>query len=79
MDVRAAGYWHHAMITPDKQKFWNRLDYKPINPIAGCTAQDAFCDESGSVNPKLPGSLWNVAFADRAPRSLATTLIQIRL
>lgn len=76
MDFREGGYWHYAMITPDNQKFWNRLDYKTINPIDGYTAQDGFCDESGAINPGLPGSVWNVAFADQTPRTLVTTIIQ---
>lgn len=64
------------MITPDDQRFWNRLDYKTINPIDGYTAQDGFCDEKGTVNPDLPGSRWSVAFADGDPRTLVTTIIQ---
>jgi uncharacterized protein YndB with AHSA1/START domain len=76
MDFREGGYWHYAMITPDDQTYWNRLDYKTITPIDGYTAQDGFCDETGAVNPTLPGSLWNVAFADRDNRTLVTTLIQ---
>lgn len=76
MDFRAGGYWHYAMITPDNQKFWNRLDYQTISPIDGYTAQDGFCDESGAVNPDLPGSQWDVAFADENPRTLVTTIVQ---
>ena len=76
MDFREGGYWHYAMITPDDQKFWNRLDYKTINPINGYTAQDGFCDETGTVNPSLPGSQWGVAFADEGARTLVTTIVQ---
>lgn len=76
MDFRVGGYWHYAMITPDDQKFWNRLDYKAINPIDGYAAQDGFCDETGAVNPNLPGSLWDVAFADEGARTLVTTIVQ---
>jgi uncharacterized protein YndB with AHSA1/START domain len=76
MDFRPGGYWHYAMITPDGQKFWNRLDYKTINPIDGYTAQDGFCDEAGSVNPAMPGSNWDVTFADKDARTLVTTVVQ---
>lgn len=76
MDFREGGYWHYAMVTPDNQKFWNRLDYKTINPIDGYTAQDGFCDETGAVNPDMPGSHWNVAFADESPRTLVTTVVK---
>jgi uncharacterized protein YndB with AHSA1/START domain len=76
MDFREGGYWHYAMITPDNEKFWNRLDYKTIDPIDGYTAQDGFCDESGAVNPDLPGSHWDVTFADENTRTLVTTVVQ---
>ena len=76
MDFRAGGYWHYAMITPDKQTFWNRLDYKTIDPIDGYTAQDGFCDEAGTVNPGMPGSNWDVAFTDEGARTLVTTVVQ---
>jgi uncharacterized protein YndB with AHSA1/START domain len=76
MDFREGGYWHYAMITPDNETFWNRLDYKTINPIDAYTAQDGFCDEAGTVNPDLPGSMWDVAFTDEGTRTLVTTIIQ---
>jgi len=76
MDFRAGGYWHYAMITPDGQKYWNRLDYKTVDPIDGYTAQDGFCDESGIVNPDMPGSLWDVGFADVGARTLVTTMVR---
>jgi len=76
MDFRAGGYWHYAMITPDGQKFWNRLDYKTIAPIDGYTAQDGFCDETGAVNPAMPGSHWEVAFTDGGERTLVTTVVR---
>jgi len=76
MDFRPGGYWHYAMITPDNQKFWSRLNYKTITPIDGYTAQDGFADESGTVNPDLPGSLWDVGFAAHDKRTLVTSVIK---
>ncbi len=76
MDFRPGGHWHYAMIMPDGQKFWNRLDYKTINPIDSYTAQDGFCDEAGSVNPDMPGSQWNVTFTDEGAGTLVTSRIQ---
>jgi uncharacterized protein YndB with AHSA1/START domain len=75
MDFREGGYWHYAMITPDDQKFWNRLDYKTIRPIDGYSARDGFCDETGVVNPSMPGADWDVSFADANERTLVTTLV----
>ena len=75
MDFRAGGYWHYAMITPDGQEFWNRLDYLTIRLIDGYSALDGFADEAGTVNPDLPRSSWEVTFADAAERTLVTTVV----
>jgi uncharacterized protein YndB with AHSA1/START domain len=73
MDFRAGGYWHYAMITPDGQHYWNRLDYQTIEPIDRYTARDGFCDETGIVNPDMPRSSWEVTFGDAPDRTLVTT------
>ncbi len=75
MDFRDSGYWHYAMILPDGEKFWNRLDYQSITPISGYVAMDGFCDASGTVNPAMPRSKWNVSFADASGRTLVTTAV----
>ena len=75
MDFREGGYWHYAMITPDNQKFWNRLDYKTITPIDGYTTLDGFTDESGVINPDMPRAKLNVSFVDQGERTLVTTVV----
>src|ERR1700753_704435 len=63
MDFRAGGYWLYAMLTPEGQQFWSRIDYQTVDPIDGYTALDAFSDETGEINPDLPRSNWDVSFA----------------
>ncbi|GCB02488.1 SRPBCC domain-containing protein [Ralstonia sp. SET104] len=75
MEFKEGGYWHYAMITPDGQTFWSRLDYQTINPIDGYAALDGFSDEAGVVNPDLPRARWDVAFADAKERTLVTTVV----
>jgi len=75
MDFREGGYWHYAMITPDGQSFWNRLDYQTIKPIDSYAALDGFCDEAGIVNPDMPRARWDVAFTDAKDRTLVTTRV----
>jgi len=75
MDFRAGGYWHYAMVTPDEQQFWNRLDYLSIQPVEGYSALDGFCDESGTVNPDMPRSKWQVTFTETFGRTLVTTVV----
>jgi len=76
MEFREGGYWHYAMVTPDGQTFWSRLDYRTINPIDGYTALDGFSDETGAVNAAMPRAGWDVAFTDAQQRTLVTTVIQ---
>jgi uncharacterized protein YndB with AHSA1/START domain len=75
MEFKEGGHWHYAMITPEGQSFWSRLDYQTINPIDGYVALDGFCDETGVVNPDLPRARWDVAFADAKERTLVTTVV----
>ena len=75
MDFKPGGYWHYAMLTPDGQSFWNRLDYQAIHPIDGYSAFDGFCDESGIVNPDMPRAKWDVAFEDEGEHTFVTTVV----
>lgn len=75
MDFRPGGYWHYAMIDPEGQKYWSRIDYLTIDPIDSYTALDGFTDESGIVNPGMPRSNWEVAFKDSGDRTLVVTVV----
>lgn len=75
MEFKEGGYWHYAMLTPDGQSFWNRLDYQTIKPIESYTALDGFCDEAGVVNPQMPRARWDVSFTDEAERTLVVTQV----
>ena len=76
MEFKVGGYWHYAMVMPDGQSFWGRLDYQSIAPIDGYVALDGFSDETGAINPELPRARWDVAFAGAQDRTTVTTVIQ---
>lgn len=75
MDFRDGGHWLYAMVEPDKNEYWGRMDYLSIRPIESYTALDGFCDESGTLNPELPRANWDVTFSDLAERSLVQTVV----
>ncbi len=75
MDFRAGGYWHYAMIDPQGQEYWNRLDYLTVDPIDRYTALDGFSDAIGTVNPEMPRSNWDVAFTDVSKHTSVLTVI----
>jgi len=62
MDFREGGYWLYAMVGPDGTEIWGRSDYKSILHLKKFTGQDAFCDENGKIDLKLPSPTWNVEF-----------------
>jgi uncharacterized protein YndB with AHSA1/START domain len=75
MDFSAGGYWHYAMVTPDGQEFWGRMDYQTIRPIDGFTALDGFCDAAGALNPDLPRASWDATFRDASGHCLVQTVV----
>jgi len=75
MEFREGGYWLYAMIAPDGQAFWSRLDYQRIRPLDGYTALDAFSDEAGTVNPAMPRAGWEIAFTDAGARTLVVNVV----
>lgn len=76
MEFAEGGYWHYAMLMPDGQAFWSRLDYQTISPIDGYTALDGFCDDAGTVNVEMPRAKWSVEFAESGDRTLVTTTVR---
>ena len=75
MDFSEGGHWLYAMVEPNGQEYWGRMDYQTIRPIDNYTALDGFCDETGALNPALPRSEWNVSFSDVAAHTLVETVV----
>jgi uncharacterized protein YndB with AHSA1/START domain len=75
MDFREGGHWHYAMVMPDGQEFWGRMDYKTIHPIDGYALLDGFCDENGLLSPGMPQASWDVAFSDITGGTMVQTLV----
>ncbi|MBH2003826.1 MAG: SRPBCC domain-containing protein [Sphingobacteriia bacterium] len=66
LDFREGGHWLYAMISPKEEIFWCKQDYKEIDLLASFSGLDAFCDESGNINPDFPRSLWENHFSEEA-------------
>lgn len=75
MDFREGGHWLYAMVEPGGQEYWGRTDYQTISPIDNYTALDGFCDNTGTLNPQLPRSKWDVTFSDAATHTLVQTVV----
>jgi uncharacterized protein YndB with AHSA1/START domain len=75
MDFSEGGHWLYAMVEPNGQEYWGRMDYQAIQPIDHYTALDGFCDNTGALNPDLPRSQWNVSFSDLATHTVVQTVV----
>jgi uncharacterized protein YndB with AHSA1/START domain len=53
-DFSAGGFWLYAMISPENEKHWARLNYISIDKYKNFHLEDAFCDEDGNINTKMP-------------------------
>lgn len=55
-DFSEGGYWLYAMVSPEGEKHWGRMNYITIDKPNSFHLEDAFCDEEGIVQPNLPVS-----------------------
>jgi uncharacterized protein YndB with AHSA1/START domain len=62
-DFVAGGYWLYAMVGPDGERHWGRMNYLAIDHHRSITIEDVFCDEHGAVNADLPASRGQIVFS----------------
>ena len=55
-DFSVGGYWLYAMISPENEKHWGRMNYLSIDTHKNFHLEDIFCDEDGNPNFELPVS-----------------------
>ncbi|MCB0429968.1 MAG: SRPBCC domain-containing protein [Flavobacteriales bacterium] len=72
MDFRDGGSWHYAMVSPEGQEHWCRINYQKIVPQVSYTATDCFTDAEGNENHEMPSSNWYITFHNQG----ATTLVR---
>jgi uncharacterized protein YndB with AHSA1/START domain len=56
MNFKPGGYWLYAMVGPEGEKHWARMDYLAIDLYKSFEIQDSFSDENGAINRDLPVS-----------------------
>ncbi|RYJ52331.1 SRPBCC domain-containing protein [Flavobacterium petrolei] len=70
MDFSVGGHWLYAMVGPENEKHWGRMDYTAITPHLSFEINDSFCDEEGIVNTSLPVSKGIIVFTPTASGTL---------
>jgi uncharacterized protein YndB with AHSA1/START domain len=69
-DFREGGKWHYAMVGPNGEEHWSITTYGKIEPKKKFTANDAFGDSTGKINPEMPQSKWVMNFEDLGEHTL---------
>lgn len=75
MNFSVGGYWLYAMVGPENEKHWGRMDYTAITPHLSFEIKDSFCDEEGTVNTSLPVSKGIIVFTTTD----AGTLVEFKM
>lgn len=75
MNFAEGGYWLYAMVGPENEKHWARMNYLAITHHKSFDAQDFFCDENGNINASLPVSEGKMVFTETS----SGTLVEFKL
>jgi uncharacterized protein YndB with AHSA1/START domain len=74
MDFRVGGYWLYAMVGPNNEKHWSRMNYTSIDPQKSFGAEDLFSDENGKPNSDIATSIGRVTFT----KTNTGTLVELK-
>ena len=75
MDFREGGHWLYAMVGPENEMHWAKVDFISIVTGQYYSAYDGFCDEEGTVNTALPRSKWENSFKDQGQETTVDILL----
>jgi uncharacterized protein YndB with AHSA1/START domain len=62
MDFKEGGYWHYAMIGPEGEYHWGKVDFMEIKNEKSFRAKDGFSDENGAPSSEFPPNIWEIIF-----------------
>lgn len=75
MDFREGGHWLYAMVGPDNEEHWSRVDYTSIQTGKSFTAYDGFCDSDGILNSGMPRNKWENSFSSHVDSTLVNIVL----
>ncbi|MFV8337309.1 SRPBCC family protein [Flavobacterium sp. RSP29] len=75
MRFSVGGYWLYAMVGPENEKHWGRMDYTAITPHLSFEIKDSFCDEKGTINTSLPIAAGTIVFTT----TVSGTLVEFKM
>lgn len=54
------GHWLYALVSPDGERYWMRVNYLAIDEYRLIEIEDLFCDEAGKITTALPTSIGKI-------------------
>lgn len=63
MNFKPGGRWFYYMQGPDDSRHYCIADYITITPHKSFSVNDAFTDDKGNIDSKMPSMNWNIAFS----------------
>lgn len=66
MNFKEGGYWLYAMVGPENEKHWSRMNYLAIDPYKSIDVEDGFSDENGNFNRDMPIGKGRITFIPTA-------------
>jgi uncharacterized protein YndB with AHSA1/START domain len=72
MDFSNGGHWLYAMVSPENQKHWGKMNFLAIDELVSYVIEDEFCDEDGNTNTELPTSHGKNMFTKTESGTLVT-------
>jgi uncharacterized protein YndB with AHSA1/START domain len=75
MDFREGGHWLYAMVSPEGEKHWGKVEYLKIIPQEFFSALDGFSDENGNFNATLPRNKWENNFSGKDEKTIVNILL----
>jgi uncharacterized protein YndB with AHSA1/START domain len=66
MNFTVGGHWLYAMVGPNSERHWGRMNYVAIDPHRSITLEDVFCDADGNVDDSMPKSKGQMIFTATA-------------
>ena len=75
LDFSEGRHWLYAMVSPENEKHWGKVEYKGIEKEKYFIQTDGFCDENGNMNPDLPQSEMKTSYQAKENKTLMEILL----
>lgn len=75
MDFKEGGHWLYAMLGPNNEEHWVKVDFITINHQKSFTTYDGFCNSDGVLNTEMPRNKWENSFSSQADSTLVNIVL----